>query len=92
MLRGWTNYFRHGSSKATFRYLHQFAWRRTIRWLRRKHPRATWKQLRRSYLPWWWPTDGATILFDPATVAVTRYRYRGSKIPTPWTAAPMKDA
>ena len=89
VLRGWTNYFRHGSSKATFRYLHQFAWRRTIRWLRRKHPRVTWKQLRRLYLPGWWPTDGATILFDPATVPVTRYRYRGSKIPTPWTAAQM---
>jgi RNA-directed DNA polymerase len=92
VLRGWTNYFRHGSSKATFRYLHQFAWRRTIRWLRRKHPRATWKQIRRLHLPGWWPTDGATILFDPATVAVTRYRYRGSKIPTPWTAAPTKVA
>jgi RNA-directed DNA polymerase len=92
VLRGWTNYFRHGSSKATFRYLHQFAWRRTIRWLRRKHPRATWKQLRRLYLPGWWPTDGETILFDPATVAVTRHRYRGSKIPTPWSTAPMKAA
>jgi hypothetical protein len=23
-------------------------------------------------------------LFNPATVAITRYRYRGSVIPTPW--------
>jgi RNA-directed DNA polymerase len=85
VLRGWTSYFRHGSSKATFRYLHQFVWRRTIRWLRRKHPRASWKQLRRLYLPGWWPTDDRMVMFDPATVAVTRYRYRGNKIPTPWT-------
>jgi RNA-directed DNA polymerase len=92
VLRGWTNYFRHGSSKATFKYLHQFTWRRTIRWLRRKHPRATWKQLRRLYLPRWWPTDGAVALFDPATVAVTRYRYRGYKIPTPWTTTQTRNA
>jgi len=85
VLRGWTNYFRHGASKATFRYLHQYVWRRVIRWLRRKYPRASWKQLRRLHLPRWWPTDGDVVLFDPATVAVTRYRYRGNKIPTPWT-------
>lgn len=87
VLRGWTNYFRHGSSKATFRYLHQYVWRRVICWLRRKHPRASWKHLRRLHLPGWWPTDGDVVLFDPATVAVTRYRYRGNKIPTPWTPA-----
>ncbi len=89
VLRGWTNYFRHGASKATFRYLHQFAWRRVLGWIRHKHSRATWKWLRRRYLPRWWPTDGETVMFDPATVAVTRYLYRGSKIPTPWTAAQM---
>ena len=89
VLRGWTNYFRHGASKATFRYLHQFAWRRVLIWLRHKHSRATWKWLRRRYLPRWWPTDGETIMFDPATVPVTRYRYRGNTIPTPWTAAKM---
>ena len=92
VLRGWTNYFRHGASKATFGYLHQYVWRRVIRWLRRKHPRASWKQLRRLYLPKWWPTEGDTVLFDPATVAVTRYRYRGYKIATPWTPAQIRIA
>jgi RNA-directed DNA polymerase len=92
VLRGWTNYFRHGASKATFRYLHQFAWRRVLAWLRHKHSRATWKWLRRRYLPRWWPTDGKTIMFDPATVAVTRYLYRGSMIPTLWTATEMSVA
>jgi RNA-directed DNA polymerase len=84
MLRGWVNYFRHGTSKATFDYLRHYAWRRVIVWLRRKHPRATWKWLRRRHLPGWWPTDGATRLFDPMTVPVTRYRYRAANIPTPW--------
>jgi RNA-directed DNA polymerase len=34
-LRGWTTYFRHGSSKATFNYLRAYTWRRVIGWLRR---------------------------------------------------------
>ena len=40
-LRGWTNYFRHGVSKATFSYLSHFTWHRVLRWLRRKHPRPS---------------------------------------------------
>jgi len=34
VLRGWSNYFRHGASKATFDYLNAFSWRRVICWLR----------------------------------------------------------
>jgi RNA-directed DNA polymerase len=84
-LRGWTNYFRHGVSKATFDYLRRFTWRRVICWLRHKHRHATWKWLRRRYLPRWWPSDGEVTLFDIGTVTVSRYRYRGN-IPTPWAA------
>ena len=40
VLRGWTNYFRHGVSKATFSYLRAFTWRRVVCWLRHKHRRA----------------------------------------------------
>jgi RNA-directed DNA polymerase len=32
----------------------------------------------------WWPADGEVVLFNPGAVRTTRYRYRGSKIPTPW--------
>jgi RNA-directed DNA polymerase len=84
-LRGWCVYFRHGCSARTFRYLGQFAWERTLKWLRRKHPNATWKRLRRRYLPGWRPTDGSVELFNPEKVKVIRYRYRGQTIPTPWT-------
>ena len=84
-LRGWCVYFRHGCSARTFRYLGQFAWERTLKWLRRKHPNATWKQLRRRYLPGWWPTDGSVVLANPEKVTIIRYRYRGTAIPTPWT-------
>jgi RNA-directed DNA polymerase len=84
VLRGWTNYFRHGVSKHTFGYLRAFTWRRVVHWLRRKHQHANWEQIRRRYLNGWWPTDGEVTLFDPSAVAVTRYRYRGAVIPTPW--------
>ena len=84
LLRGWTNYFRHAVAKQTFSYLQEYTWRRVIEWLRRKYHRANWKQLRRR-LGGWWPRDDGTALFDTRTVPVTRYRYRGAAIPTPWT-------
>jgi RNA-directed DNA polymerase len=83
-LRGWTTYHCHGVSKATFQYLCSFVWHRVIGWLRRKHPKANWSWLRRRYLPGWWPTEGDVVLLNPSTVAVTRYRYRGYRIPPPW--------
>ncbi len=92
VLRGWVNYFRHGSSKATFDYLRRFTWRRVICWLRHKHPKANWKQLRRRYLPGWWPTDGQVSLFDPMTVPVTRYRYRANNIASPWSGLATETA
>jgi RNA-directed DNA polymerase len=84
-LRGWTVYFRHGVSKATFSYLGDYTWHRVYNWLRRKHPNATWKHLRRRYLAngSWSERDGDALL-DCTAVPVTRYRYRGAVIPTPW--------
>jgi len=87
-MRGWCNYFRPGVSSAAFAYLRAFAWRRVFGWLRRKHPRSTWKDLRRKYCDaGWWPRDGQTALFNPAAVRTTRYRYRGTVIPSPWPQA-----
>jgi RNA-directed DNA polymerase len=92
VLRGWANYFRHGVSADTFDYLNAFSWRRVINWLRHKHPRASWKWLRRRYLPRWRPTEGDVSLFNPTTVAIVRYRYRGTRIPTPWLSADDQEA
>ncbi len=87
VLRGWTTYFRPGVSHRTFQYLRAYTWRRVVGWLRRKHPRLNWKQLRRRHLPGWWPTEGEVRLFDPGAVTTTRYRYRGTAIPSPWASA-----
>jgi RNA-directed DNA polymerase len=94
VLRGWCAYFRHGVSKRTFNYLRAFSWRRVVCWLRRKYPKANWRWLRRHQLSRWWPTHNDVELFNPGSVAVTRYRYRGAKIPTPWTGggAASRDA
>jgi RNA-directed DNA polymerase len=86
VLRGWTNYFRHGVSSATFDYLEHFTWVRVLRWLRHKHDRVSWKLLRRRYLPGWLPTDGPITMFRAGEVATVRYRYRGARIETPWTS------
>jgi RNA-directed DNA polymerase len=88
MLQGWCAYFRPGVSSAAFQYLSSYVWGRVIRWLRRKHRRITWKELRRRYCGGrWWPASNDRALFNPATVRTTRYRYRGTVIPTPWPAS-----
>jgi RNA-directed DNA polymerase len=92
VLRGWTNYFRYGVSSKTFSYLRAFLWRRVVRWLRGKHPRLNWKQLRRRYLSGWWPTAGEVTLFNPSAVSTVRYRYRGNTIPSPWTSQTARTA
>ncbi len=87
VLRGWCAYFQPGVSSATYAYLRGFTWRRVMGWLRRKHPRMTWKQLRRRYCHGgWWPSDGEVALFNPARMRTTRYRYRGAAIPAPWAS------
>lgn len=86
ILRGWSAYFRHAVAKNTFRQLAHFVWNRVARWWRTLH-RWTWTQFRRQFTAYgrWKPlaADGIA-LFDLASVTVTRYRYRGAAIPSPW--------
>jgi len=85
-LRGWCTYFRPGMSARTFCYLSSYLWGRVIAWLRRKHRRITWKELRRRYCGGrWWPSGQELGMFNPAKVRTTRYKYRGViGIPPPW--------
>ncbi len=85
VLRGWTAYFRPGVSARAFQYLRMIVWRQIFGWLRRKHPNAGWKELRRRFCGGgWWPHDGQVVLFNPGSVVTTRYRPRGTTIPSPW--------
>ena len=86
-VQGWCAYFRVGVSSATFNYLSHYLWQTVWRWLRRKHPKSTWKQIRRQYCGGgWWPATTERALFNPETVTTRWYRYRGTKIPNPWPA------
>jgi RNA-directed DNA polymerase len=88
MLRGWANYFRHGVAKASFSAVDSYTWERIASWLRRKH-RIGWPALKRRFCVngWRFAADGV-VFTGAASVAVTRYRYRGYRIPTPWTPKP----
>ncbi len=84
VLRGWTNYHRHGAAAKTFSFLSAFTWRRVWCWLCHKYPKTGMGILRRRHTRNWWPEQGEVRLFNPATVAITRYRFRGAAIPSPW--------
>jgi RNA-directed DNA polymerase len=84
-LQGWAGYFRAGVSSATFSYLSHYTWQTVWRWMRRKHRKSTWKQLRHRYCGGgWWPASEERVLIDLEKIGTTRYRYRGAVIPSPW--------
>jgi RNA-directed DNA polymerase len=86
-LRGWCNYFRHGVSSRTFNYVDHFAFWRIAGWLRKRHPGLSTHTVVRRYLPGWRISDQGIEMFRPYTVNIERYRYRGARIPTPWSSA-----
>ncbi|NKY31442.1 group II intron reverse transcriptase/maturase [Nocardia gamkensis] len=88
VLRGWCNYFRHGVSSRTFGYIDHFAVWRIVGWLRKRHLGLNMHTLVRRYLPGWQIRAGGVEMFRPESVAIERYRYRGSKIATPWSSTP----
>ena len=90
ILRGWANYFKHAVAKHTLQTLHTFVWWRIIRWVMHRQ-RMKWTAVQR----WlrdrnghWKPIELEGItLFDLGRVRVSRYRYRGGAIPSPWPEA-----
>jgi len=93
-LAGWANYHRHGVSKAVFGAVDHHAWNRIMRWLRHKYKHGRsgigMPELRRRFCePGTWRFACNGVRFAGASVVpVTRYRYRGSKIPAPWAPQP----
>jgi len=89
--QGWAGYFRHAVVKHVFAAIDQVVWWRLARLLMVRHHWG-WKQFRaRHTTPTgrWTPIRAGTTELRPmAKVPVTRYRYRGDRIPTPWAALP----
>jgi RNA-directed DNA polymerase len=90
IVRGWANYFRHAIAYRTFSHLGEFAWWRIVRWQRTRR-RWNWKAVRRWLTTptgrWKQPHADGIELFNPASIPIRRYRYRGNKIPNPWLPA-----
>jgi RNA-directed DNA polymerase len=84
--RGWCTSCRHGVSARTFGYVDHFAFWRIVGWLRKRHAGLHWGPLRRRFLPRWAVRDGDAELCRPRAVPIVRSRYRGARIPTPWTS------
>lgn len=72
-------------SKAIFGAIDNHAWHRIVGWIFRKHSRISWQQLGRWFcLPGIWKPACNGVEFTGAS-SVKVIRYRGTKIPTPWT-------
>lgn len=79
----WVAYFRYGVSKKTFSYLGWYAWRRMTLWIRCKHPRMTWKQMRRRYFPADSIAGDGILPSNTAKTGAERFHFRGAQISTP---------
>lgn len=92
IIRGWANYFRHAVVTHVFNRVHQYTWWRVVRWQRTLH-RWRWKDVRKwlvgAHGHWRLPYAGEVELFNPLTIPVKRYRYRGGKIPSPFAPTPV---
>jgi len=87
VMHGWARFFRHAVAKQAFSMLDYFTWRRVARMLMERH-HWRWKEFRRRFTTpdgHWLPiTGGQTELRRIDAIPVTRYRYRGGTIPSPW--------
>lgn len=92
ILRGWAAYFKYGVSKKTFSYLGWYAWWRMVAWIRRKHPKLGWKQIRRRYYGTDRISEDGMTLYNPAEMTVQRYRFRGALIGTPYNVEQVNPA
>ena len=90
IMLGWANYFKHAVAKHRFSSLDDFTWWRLIRMMRARH-HWRWKDVRRQLTTpdgRWRPISAeGTGLARMAAITVSRYRYRGTRIPTPWSPA-----
>jgi RNA-directed DNA polymerase len=96
ILVGWARYHRYGVSKAIFNSVDYHAWGRLMRWIRAKYKGKSglgMRELRRRFCDKGWRFAHNGVVFTgAASVPVTRYRYRGSTIPTPWRIDPAAAA
>ena len=62
--------------------------RRLVGWLRKRHLGLNMHTLVKRFLPGWTIREDGIELFRPSKIAIERYRFRGTRIPTPWSGTP----
>lgn len=87
MVRGWAQYFRHSSASQAYSHIANYLWWRVWSWLLHKHPRTGKRALWARHHVRGWPQYNGVRLYNPTTMHIQRYRYRGSQIPTPWATS-----
>ncbi|MAZ14789.1 MAG: group II intron reverse transcriptase/maturase [Ahrensia sp.] len=90
VITGWRNYYRYATwATRDFASLDWWLWERIGRWLRRKHPKTTWRSLRRRFVAkapdsrWRW-VDGPKSLRLFREGGSIRFPHRGIRIPNGW--------
>ncbi|MFF4796212.1 hypothetical protein ACFY2M_42700 [Streptomyces sp. NPDC001276] len=61
-----------------------YTWNHIPIWIRRKH-RIPSSQLRNHCDRGWRFASSGAVFLGASSVKIERYRYRGARIPTPWT-------
>ena len=89
ILRGWCYFYRHAwGAKRVFNSLDYYVWWSILRWIRRKHPHASMRQVRKRYgrhappgrmLRW---QDGDVRPFSMSAVVVKPFRLSWQKPPS----------
>ena len=94
ILTGWRNYYRYATwACRDFNKLDNWIWWRVGRWLRKKHRKAYWRQLRRRFTRnvrgerqrW---VDGPSRLRLLREGGTSHFPHRGIRIPNGWNAEP----
>jgi RNA-directed DNA polymerase len=87
-LRGWSNFYRHAwGAKRVFSSLDHYVWWTILRWLKKKHPRATMKQLAARY-GWRKPQQRALRWRDGGVVPYGLSRQRVQSFRLGWLKPP----
>jgi RNA-directed DNA polymerase len=83
LIRGWTNYYRHGASKHAFHWADHHVNAKLRRWAKRRHPTKTAAWLRSRYFDAKWNfVDGRTRLARHDELPVTRHaKVQGKRSP-----------
>jgi RNA-directed DNA polymerase len=83
LIRGWTNYYRHGASKKTFHWVDHHVHAKLWRWAKRRHPTKPAAWIRARYFDAKWNfTDGKARLARHDEVPVTRHsKVQGKRSP-----------